>query len=125
MMTDCAALMTHVAHWQAMETPRDRVEIEPPPAADFAARPAHRVEARQSGKFGNAPTRMGDCDRKARTIRTTQIVNPIRNHRSACVAKQRDDQAWFARTEIELQNSTCDVRSKRSKNLHRNAGWNS
>jgi hypothetical protein len=58
MMTDCAALMTQVARWQAMETPRDRVEIEPPPAADFAARPAHRVKARQSGKFGNASTRM-------------------------------------------------------------------
>jgi hypothetical protein len=101
------------------------VEIGPPPAADFATRPAHGVKTRQSGKFGNAADAHGDCDRKARTIRTRQIVNPMRNRRSACVAKQRDDQAWFARTEIELQNSTCDVRSKRSKNLHRNAGWNS
>ncbi|MBR0785110.1 hypothetical protein [Bradyrhizobium iriomotense] len=87
------------------------------------------------GIFRQRTTRHGDCktadrmhvrdSRKARTIERLRIVHQSRNRARGCVAKQRDDRAWFPRTENEMQNSTCDERPKRSKNLHRNAGWNS
>jgi hypothetical protein len=53
--------------------------------------------------------------RKARTIRASQDRQPRSKHASGCVAKQRDHQAWFARTKIEVQNSTCVERQKEAR----------
>ncbi|MGX4773631.1 hypothetical protein ACWAUC_27960 [Bradyrhizobium guangdongense] len=37
----------------------------------------------------------------------SKIVHQSRKRARGCVAKQRDDRAWFPQTKTEMQNSTC------------------
>ncbi|WP_194464053.1 hypothetical protein [Bradyrhizobium sp. CCBAU 53340] len=116
MMIDCAALVTI---WS-----RKHQEIEPG-FGHYREAGLQRIrepaEAIVSGIFGNqstgaliavAPTITG---RKARAIRASQDRQPKPKHVSGCVAKQRDHRAWFARTKIEVQNSTCVERQKEAR----------
>jgi hypothetical protein len=56
-----------------------------------------------------------NAGRKARIIRASQDRQPKSNRASGCVAKQRGHRAWFARTKIEVQNSTCVERQKEAR----------
>jgi hypothetical protein len=70
----------------------------------------------QSGNLGNESTGTLIADASATAARLApfeprKIINqdhqPRSKHASGYVAKQRGHQAWFARTKIEVQNSTC------------------
>jgi hypothetical protein len=81
----------------------------------------NRANTHRSGKFGNESigtliaTARIVLRRKVRTISPTQDRQPKSKHTSGCVAKQRDHRAWFARTELEVQNSTCVERQKEAR----------
>jgi hypothetical protein len=116
MRIDCAALVT-VAPVAAATG--DRVWLYPLPKGKLTTRP-QPCRDESFGKFRQSINRHVDCNhgrngRKARTIRASQDRQPKSKHMSGCVAKQRDHRAWFARTQIEVQNSTCVERQKEAR----------